>query len=54
MVKAMRTFHLRERLAVGRTLADDDLLLSRADGTRLALRDYPREPQRQRCSRREQ
>ena len=29
MVKAMRTFHLRERLAVGRPLADDDLLLSR-------------------------
>jgi hypothetical protein len=28
MVKAMRTSHLRERLAVGRPLADDDLLLS--------------------------
>jgi integrase len=43
MVKAMRTFHLRERLAVGRPLADDDLLLSRADGTRLPVRDYSRE-----------
>ena len=43
MVKAMRTFHLRERLAVGRPLADDALLLSRADGTRLPVRDYSRE-----------
>jgi len=43
MVKAMRTFHLRERLAVGWPLADDDLLLSRADGTRLPVRDYSRE-----------
>src|SRR5271156_5304081 len=43
MVKATRTFHLRERLAVGRPLADDDLLLSRADGTRLPVRDYSRE-----------
>jgi integrase len=43
MVKAMRTVHLRERLAVGRPLADDDLLLSRADGTRLPVRDYSRE-----------
>jgi integrase len=43
MVKAMRTFHLRERLAVGRPLADGDLLLSRADGTRLSVRDYSRE-----------
>ncbi len=43
MVKAMRTFHLRERLAVGRPLADDDLLLSRTDGTRLPVRDYSRE-----------
>jgi integrase len=43
MVKAMRTFHLRERLAVRQPLADDDLLLSRADGTRLPVRDYSRE-----------
>jgi hypothetical protein len=43
MVKAMRTIHLRERLAVGRPLAGDDLLLSRADGTRLPVRDYSRE-----------
>jgi integrase len=43
MVKAMRTFHLRERLAVGRPLAADDLLLSRTDGTRLPVRDYSRE-----------
>jgi integrase len=43
MLKAMRTFHLRERLAVGRPLADDDLLLSRIDGTRLPVREYSRE-----------
>jgi len=43
MIKAMRTLHLRERLAVGRPLADDDLLLSRTDGTRLPGRDYSRE-----------
>lgn len=35
MIKAMRAVHLRERLAVGRPLADGDLLLSRADGTPL-------------------
>ncbi|WP_241524297.1 tyrosine-type recombinase/integrase [Mycobacterium paraense] len=43
MLKAMRTAHLRERLAVGRPLADGDLLLSRADGTPLPVRDYSRE-----------
>jgi integrase len=43
MVKAMRAVHLRERLAVGRPLADTDLLLSRADGTPLPVRDYSRE-----------
>ncbi|STZ42565.1 site-specific integrase [Mycolicibacterium gilvum] len=43
MLKAMRTAHLRERLAVGRPLADTDLLLSRADGTPLPVRDYSRE-----------
>ena len=43
MLKAMRTAHLRERLAVGRPLADDDLLLSRVDGTWLPVREYSRE-----------
>ena len=43
MLKAMRTVHARERLAVGRPMADEDLLLSRADGTRLPVRDYSRE-----------
>lgn len=43
MLKAMRAVHLRERLAVGRPLADADLLLSRADGTPLPVRDYSRE-----------
>jgi integrase len=43
MLKAMRAVHLRERLAVGRPLADLDLLLSRADGTPLPVRDYSRE-----------
>jgi hypothetical protein len=33
MLKAIRSLHLRERRAVGRPLADGDLLLSRADGT---------------------
>ena len=43
MLKAVRAVHLRERLAVGRPLADTDLLLSRADGTPLPVRDYSRE-----------
>jgi integrase len=43
MIKAMRAVHLRERLAVGRPLADADLLLSRTDGTPLPVRDYSRE-----------
>lgn len=43
MLKAMRAVHLRERLAVGRPLADGDLLLSRPDGTSLPVRDYSRE-----------
>lgn len=43
MLKAMRAVHLRERLAVGRPLADADLLLSRADGTWLPVREYSRE-----------
>ena len=32
MLRAMRSVHLRERLAVGRPLSDADLLLSRVDG----------------------
>lgn len=43
MLKAMRAVHLRERLAVGRPLADTDLLLSRADGLPLPVREYSRE-----------
>ncbi|MGH3416718.1 MAG: tyrosine-type recombinase/integrase [Actinocrinis sp.] len=43
MIKAMRAVHLRERLAVGRPLADANLLLSRADGTPLPVREYSRE-----------
>lgn len=43
MLKAMRRIHIAERLAVGRPLADGDLLLSRADGTPLPVRDYSRE-----------
>lgn len=43
MLKAMRSVHLRERLAVGRPQADGDLLLSRADGTPLPVREYSRE-----------
>ncbi|GAS94966.1 site-specific recombinase XerD [Mycolicibacterium canariasense] len=43
MLKAMRTVHLRERLAIGRPLADASLLLSRADGTPLPVREYSRE-----------
>ena len=40
---AMRSVHLRERLAVGRPLTDADLLLSRVDGTWLPVREYSRE-----------
>jgi integrase len=43
MLKAMRSAHLRERLAVGRPLTDGDLLLSRVDGTPLPVREYSRE-----------
>ena len=43
MLKSMRSVHLRERLAIGRPLADADLLLSRADGTPLPVREYSRE-----------
>jgi integrase len=39
MLKAMRSVHLRERLAVGRPLTAADLLLSRVDGSRLICRD---------------
>ncbi|MCV7151268.1 hypothetical protein [Mycolicibacterium pyrenivorans] len=50
MIKAMRTVQLRERLAVGRPLADADLLLARADGTALPVREYSREFAAQRKS----
>jgi integrase len=43
MLKAMRSAHLRERLAVGRPLDDGDLLLSRLDGTPLPVREYSHE-----------
>lgn len=43
MIKTMRAAHLREHLAIGRPLADADLLLSRADGTLLPVREYSRE-----------
>ncbi|BBX83550.1 tyrosine-type recombinase/integrase [Mycolicibacterium aubagnense] len=43
MIKAMRTAHQREHLAIGRPLTGGDLLLSRADGTPLPVRDYSRE-----------
>ena len=43
MLKAMRSVHLRERLAVGRPPTDADLLLSRIDGTWLPVREYSRE-----------
>ena len=42
-IKAMRSAHRRERLAVGKPLADADLLLARADGALLPVRDYSRE-----------
>ena len=50
MIKSMRAVHLRERLAVGRPLADNDLLLSRADGMPLAVREYSREFSAQRTA----
>lgn len=50
MLKAMRAVHLRERLAVGRPLADGDLLLSRTDGTPLPVREYSREFSAQRTA----
>jgi integrase len=43
MLKAMRAAHLRERLAVGRPMADTDLLLCRADSLPMAVREYSRE-----------
>lgn len=42
MLKSMRTHHLRERLAVGRPLSEEDLLLSRIDGTPFPVREYTR------------
>lgn len=41
-LKAMRKVHLRERLAVGRPLVEEDLLLSRIDGTPFPVREYTR------------
>jgi integrase len=43
MLKAMRAVHLRERLAVGRPMAEDDLLLCRADSLVMSVRAYSRE-----------
>jgi integrase len=43
ILKAMRTVHLRERLAVGHPLDEADLLMARADGTPLPVREYSRE-----------
>ena len=42
MLKAMKLAHKTERLAVGRPMADGGLLLSRADGAPLPVRDYSR------------
>jgi integrase len=42
MIKAMRGVHLRERLAVGRPLAEGDLILSRTVGTPFPVREYTR------------
>ena len=49
MLKAMRSVHLRKRLAVGRPLTDADLLLSRVD-RRLPVREYWREFAAQRAA----
>ncbi len=43
LLKAMKLAHKTERLSVGWPLADGDLLLSRADGTWLPVREYSRE-----------
>jgi integrase len=43
MLKAMRTVHLQERLAVGRPMTATDLLLCRPDSTVMAVREYSRE-----------
>jgi integrase len=43
ILKAMKTAHMRERLAVGKPLADTDLMLSREDGTWLPVREYSRD-----------
>ncbi len=39
MLKAMRTVHVRELLAVGRPMADIDLLLRRGDSLPLTVRE---------------
>jgi integrase len=48
VLRAMRNRHVQERLAVGRKLAPGDLLMSRADGSWLPVRDYSRMFQRER------
>ena len=50
LLKAMKLAHKTERLSVGWPLADGDLLLSRADGTWLPVREYSREFTAQRAS----
>lgn len=42
LLKTMHTAHKRERLAVGRPLAADDLILARIDGKPLPVREYTR------------
>lgn len=42
MVKAMRTAYFRERMAVGRPLAEGALILARIDESPLVVRDYTR------------
>ena len=42
LLKAMRKIHASERLAVGRPMADTDLLLCRADSLPMAVREYSR------------
>jgi integrase len=43
LLKAMRAVHIQERFKLRLSLADAHLLLSRADGTPLPVRDYSRE-----------
>lgn len=50
MLRAMKREHKTEHLAVGHPLTEDDLLLSRADGTPLPVREYSREYAAQRSA----